>query len=300
MVLGGAASDVSIFLNDADTKLIATSSLLLPPSVSLIAVADALVSVAGDYSFKHTDENKIDLESAVVQLNGSSPQFVEVGGFDIGTLKPSGPNFGFGQMIVGTDIQATTVNLRDAVNNGNGHVLCGPGEEALYLLGLQADPVNPGKIVNGLRILGFSTLVLNGIPLYVMQDGFLQDVRDWFSPGQTVLAYGLNNSNGFIALGSSPDTDADADGVIDVNDNCVVTSNTNQRDSNGDGYGNICDPDLDNNGVVQAADLAIFKPFFFRPDPDADFDGNGIVQAADLAIMKKMFFLPPGPSCVAP
>ena len=102
--------------------------------------------------------------------------------------------------------------------------------------------------------------------------------------------------------------------MLDVNDNCALVANgpnaplpwlnsiinLDQRDTNGDGYGNICDPDLDNNGVVQAADLAIFKPLFFTGDPDADFDGNGVVQAADLAILKRMFFGPPGPSCVAP
>jgi hypothetical protein len=307
--LSGVTANTSINLNDADTKLVASGSLLLNPSVSLISVADAMVSVTADYSFKQTDENKIDLESAVVQFDGLAPQLVEVGGFDIATLTPIGPNFGFGQMIIGTDTQATTVYLRDAVNNGNGHVLCGPGEEALYLFGLPADPGDPGKIVEGLRILGGSTLVLNGIPLYVMQDGFLQDVRDWFPLGQTTIAYELNNSNGFIALGSSPDTDADIDGVIDVNDNCAVVANgpvipdaggNIQRDTNGDGYGNICDPDLDNDLVVNAADLVLLKSVFFRPDPDADLNGNGIVNAADLAIMKKFFFQPPGPSCVVP
>ncbi len=74
----------------------------------------------------------------------------------------------------------------------------------------------------------------------------------------------------------------------------------NQSDSDEDGYGNICNPDLDNNLIVQATDLAIFKPLFFTTDPHADFDCNGIVQAADLAIMKKSFILPPGPSCIAP
>ena len=87
---------------------------------------------------------------------------------------------------------------------------------------------------------------------------------------------------------------------LPVCDNCSVVGNPGQRETDGDGYGNFCDPDLDNNGVVQAADLAIFKPLFFTTDPDADFDGNGIVQAGDLAIMKKMFFQPPGPSCETP
>lgn len=104
-------------------------------------------------------------------------------------------------------------------------------------------------------------------------------------------------------------SDSDTDGVINFLDNCVQKPNgpliadaggNIQLDTNSDGYGNICDPDLDNNGVVQAADLAIFKSVFFTGDPDADFDGNGFVQAGDLAIMKRMFFGLPGPSGLAP
>ena len=312
--LSGVTANTSINLNDADTKLVAQGALLLERAGSLISpvslsvAPDAIVTIAKDYIFDHTDETRIDLESAVVHFNGNlaMPQFVEAGGFDIGTLTPVGPNFGFGQMIVGTDAQATTVYLRDGINNGNGHVLCGPGEEALYLLGLPADPLDPAKIVSGLRILGGSTLVLNGIPLYVMQDGFLQDVRDWFSPGQTVLAYGLNNSNGFIALGSSPDTDADVDGVIDVNDNCVLVPNGDQRDTNADGFGNICDADLDNNGYVDLTDFSTFRTVFRQPVPPfepftmanhADFNGDSSVDLSDFSIFRGLFSQPVGPSC---
>ena len=87
-------------------------------------------------------------------------------------------------------------------------------------------------------------------------------------------------------------------------DNCALISNLDQRDTDNDGYSNICDPDLDNDLIVNAADLALFKPLFFMvdadADADADLDGNGVVQAADLAIMKAMFFKPPGPSGSVP
>ena len=103
--------------------------------------------------------------------------------------------------------------------------------------------------------------------------------------------------------------DTDGDGVADNLDNCILVANGplipdaggySQRDTDGDGYGNICDPDLDNNLSVNAPDLAIFKPLFFTSDPDADFDGDSSVNAADLAIMKTMFFGPPGPSGIVP
>jgi hypothetical protein len=93
-------------------------------------------------------------------------------------------------------------------------------------------------------------------------------------------------------------TDTDGDGVIDSSDNCTLVHNPLQRDTDADGYGNFCDPDFDNNLIVGAADLAYFKPKFFTADPDADLNGDGSVSAADLAILKMFFFQPPGPSYI--
>ncbi len=78
--------------------------------------------------------------------------------------------------------------------------------------------------------------------------------------------------------------DSDADGIDDDLDNCIKAPNgplildaggNSQLDTDGDGYGNLCDADLDNSGgVVNFADLALFKAVFGTNDADADFDGN--------------------------
>lgn len=103
--------------------------------------------------------------------------------------------------------------------------------------------------------------------------------------------------------------DLDGDGVPDSEDNCTLLPNgplipdvggNSQRDTDGDGYGNVCDPDFDNSGNIDFADLAFMKSVFFSPDPDADLDGNGSVDFADLAILKSMFFSAPGPSGLVP
>jgi hypothetical protein len=98
-----------------------------------------------------------------------------------------------------------------------------------------------------------------------------------------------------IVTAQAPDDDGD--GVPNAGDNCTLAANTNQRDTNGDGYGNWCDADLDNSGFVNFGDLAAFKAAFGTTDADADLDGSGFVNFGDLARFKALFGASPGPSC---
>ncbi len=97
-----------------------------------------------------------------------------------------------------------------------------------------------------------------------------------------------------FVLGSAPDQDLD--GVPDSTDNCTEVANADQRDTNGDGFGNLCDADLDNNNVVNFLDLEQFKARFASDDADSDLNGDGTVDFVDFEIMRRGFFLPPGPS----
>jgi hypothetical protein len=88
--------------------------------------------------------------------------------------------------------------------------------------------------------------------------------------------------------------DGDGDGLPDDVDNCTRVSNPSQRDTDGDGHGNACDGDLNNDGVVNFADLSIFRGRFGTNDPDADLTGDGVVNFADLARFRELFGRPPG------
>ncbi|MFK8015477.1 MAG: proprotein convertase P-domain-containing protein [Gammaproteobacteria bacterium] len=93
--------------------------------------------------------------------------------------------------------------------------------------------------------------------------------------------------------------DSDGDGVEDAADNCTLVPNADQRDTNGDGFGNACDADLNNDGVINVADLGLLRAVFFTADADADLNGDGVVNVADLGILRASFFGAPGPSGVA-
>ncbi len=54
----------------------------------------------------------------------------------------------------------------------------------------------------------------------------------------------------------TPIADADRDGVVDDADNCVNDVNVDQRDTDSDGKGDVCDADDDGDGVSDANDIA--------------------------------------------
>ncbi len=95
-------------------------------------------------------------------------------------------------------------------------------------------------------------------------------------------------------------TDSDGDGLADNADNCIQQANPGQQDADGDRFGNACDPDLNNDLIVNASDLGLFRAVFFSSDPTADFNSDGVVNAPDLGVIKAFFFGPPGPSGTAP
>ena len=45
------------------------------------------------------------------------------------------------------------------------------------------------------------------------------------------------------------ETHSDTDGIVDAEDNCPTVDNANQKDTDLDGLGNACDPDIDNDGA---------------------------------------------------
>ncbi len=112
-----------------------------------------------------------------------------------------------------------------------------------------------------------------------------------------------------LSVKPTPATDSDVDGALDTEDNCIEVANgpdltdlggNSQLDTDGDGFGNYCDADFNNDGIVNFADLAALKAAFGTLDANIDMDGSGFVNFRDLALFKSGFGKPPGPSGIAP
>jgi hypothetical protein len=142
---------------------------------------------------------------------------------------------------------------------------------------------------------------INGSPGYPSNMSITYSPDSGFK-GTDTFQYAMDDGPqvGIATVTVSVLKDADHDGVDDSVDNCLGVSNPDQRDSDGDGYGNACDADLNNDGRVNFADLAIFRSRFATKDPDADLNGDGVVNFADLAKFRTLFGNPPGPSALHP
>ncbi|PIS38586.1 MAG: hypothetical protein COT35_00070, partial [Nitrospirae bacterium CG08_land_8_20_14_0_20_52_24] len=79
-------------------------------------------------------------------------------------------------------------------------------------------------------------------------------------------------------IGTDPNNpDTDGDSISDGSDNCSLTANPDQLNTDNDGMGNICDPDDDNDGIPDVSDNC---PTIANTD-QLDSNGNGIGDVCD-------------------
>ena len=158
------------------------------------------------------------------------------------------------------------------------------------------DDAEPAWSPDG-TLIAFQSFRIGNSDIYVMNADGSNEVRLTANP----------------AVETSPSwqlpTDTDADGVVDLADNCTLVANngqpgtgTSQLDADADGYGNICDADINNSGTVTTGDFGLLRSVLNQAAGSsataaaADLNGSGTVTTADFAILRARLNTAPGPS----
>ncbi|MFK7885234.1 MAG: thrombospondin type 3 repeat-containing protein [Gammaproteobacteria bacterium] len=187
---------------------------------------------------------------------------------------------------VGADLYPAALALDQLADNG--------GPTSTYAIGNlvvdgvsnplldRGDPARALTAINVVSAQAQELLVLAGVDLAALTD----------QRGVAAMPGPRNDLGAYERVAN----DADGDGVDDGVDNCTERVNSEQTDTDGDGFGNACDPDLNNDGIVNFVDLGQLRQRFFTTDADADFNNDGVVNFMDLGVMRAFFFGPPGPS----
>lgn len=167
--------------------------------------------------------------------------------------------------------------------NGGNDIICGEGGNDEIDGGMDQDVLcgGPGDDV-----------IEGGVDNDQIDGGLGNDELDG-DPGVDICINGetvdstceSTNSNTPICL-----SDTDQDGVDDMLDNCPLTSNSNQLDTDNDGAGDECDDDDDGDGLADASDNCPVNSNADQADLDSDGtgdacdtddDGDGVDDATD-------------------
>ncbi|MCK6546740.1 thrombospondin type 3 repeat-containing protein [Myxococcota bacterium] len=98
----------------------------------------------------------------------------------------------------------------------------------------------------------------------------------------TILSDDADEGTFSFVVTADSRVDADGDGVADGRDNCADVPNLDQSDLDGDGAGDVCDDDVDGDGVNGAldcddADATVASTISGYPDTDGDSWGEGTI-----------------------
>ena len=194
------------------------------------------------------------------------------------------------EQVVVTDVLGfQSVFATSGVTNGNGFIDAANSAGGMHThIDFAVERPGGGDPAVGAYLIEFS--------LFGLASDQVTQVYPNTGPVQIAFNYELPDAEFDLAVDALVNVaDSDGDGVPDSADNCTIVENPAQRDTDGDGFGNACDTDLNNDNVTNVIDLGLLRLVFFTADPDADFNGDGVVNVIDLGLMRLFFFQAPGP-----
>lgn len=140
----------------------------------------------------------------------------------------------------------------------------GPRSAAGWATGISYGPANEAGQTLTFVVASNSAALFSAQP-EVTADGTLTFTPALDASGSTTVTVLLQDSGGTANGGLDTNAaqtftitvvpDTDGDGVANAADNCPSVANAGQLDTDSDGAGNVCDPDDDNDGIVDAIDL---------------------------------------------
>ena len=274
----------------------------LPKSNNFGVTLDSNAGVDGSMSWG-VAQNWVAAMNAANYLgvnNWRLPTILDIGG--------DGPNYG---VAGGTDAGYNVVPLTSEMAHLH-----------LVTLGNPSGRDTVGNLVCGSAMAPSSSCIVNSGPFsnlstggtfgyWAAQTDLVDASRAWWFLFSLGFQGAVNKSDNAIGawavrngdIGSVVDTDGD--GVFENADNCSLVANPTLLDADGDGYGNLCDADLNNSGTVTSADFGLMRSVLGQAAGSsslaatADMNGSGTVTSADFGLLRARLGTTPGPSGLA-